>query len=468
MNNIRGIKIRVGRSLKGPTARTTISNVTILATNALAGVVSARALGPAGRGQLAIVVLWSALVQMLGNLGIPSSFAYYMARWPERRVSVTRWLMRVAALQAIAMTAASTGVLWWLHVRLAIPVWLTVEYIAWAAAASITLYGACHAQGIRDFARFNFLRTAPNIATSILLFGIAILVHLTPTEAGATYLIPTVGTSIIAAVWLRRATGDRATNRLSRHERHAIWSYGWRSLASFSGLALNRNADQIVLGLVVPVSSLGLYTAASAASSPLPSLVSSLGIVGLPRVTALTGKEKSDATWRITRRGVYSLVLISPVLAALLPWAIPFVYGPRYASAVLPGECLLAGTVFAALATITDDLLRAHGHPGFVSITQGVGGIVTIVGAVLLGGHPLSAVAIVSSLGFFAALVLALVRLAVATRRQASEALSGPTPRPPVRGQAPARHVSSAPTPRRLIGQEWRLYLVPGSGKHRN
>jgi O-antigen/teichoic acid export membrane protein len=116
-------------------------------------------------------------------------------------------------------------------------------------------------------------------------------------------------------------------------------------------------------------------------------------------------------------RATYSVVLISPVLAILLPWAIPFVYGTRYSAAVVPAEILLLGTVFSALTVVADDLLRAHGHPGFVSISQGAGGVITGVGTLMLDGHPLSAVSAASSLGFIVAFTLALARLRATTRR---------------------------------------------------
>jgi O-antigen/teichoic acid export membrane protein len=410
--------MKLRTSLKNSVFRTTLSNAMILAANATTGVVSARALGPTGRGQVAIVVLWTALVQILGNLGVPSACSYYIARWPNRQAAIALWVLRISLVQCCVMTFVSGVLLWWLHIRLRIPVLLTYEFIIWAAASSLTLYGACHAQGVASFARFNFLRTAPSMATAILMVCLTLIGRLTSAEAGATYLLPTLITSIVAVFWLWTAAKSPLESPLAKHERKAMWSYSLRSVASFSGLALNRNADQIILGLLVPVGALGIYTVASAASSPLPALVASLGMVGLPKVAALTGKEKSNATWKIARRGTYFLAVASPLLAVTLPWAIPFVYGPQYASAVLPAEILLLGTVFAALATVIDDLLRAHGHPGFVSVTQGAGGIVTLIGAAMLGGHPLTAIAAVSSLGFLVALVMALLRLRVATGAQ--------------------------------------------------
>ena len=404
--------------MRRPMAATSIANSMILGGNALAGIVSARALGPTGRGQVAIVVLWSALIYMVGSLGLPSSCTYHVARWPDRRAALVIWFRQIAARQAVAMTAVSAIVLWWFRFRLHLPALLTIEYTTWAAAATVILYATCYVQGLGDFVRFNVIRVIPGAAPAVLMLADALAVRMTPAEAGAAYLIPTWCGAVLACVWLRQASnGVSARPRLSSPDRHSVWSYGWRSLASFSGLALNRSADQLALGLLVPAASLGLYSVAASASSPLASIVSSFGMVGLPAVTALAGRPKARATWRTLRRATYLLALLSPPLAIVLPWAIPFVYGAPYANAVVPAELLLLGAIFTALASVTDDLLRAHGYPGFVSITQGAGGAVTIIGTLLLAGRPLTAVAVVSSIGFLVAFGLALLRLWAATRR---------------------------------------------------
>ena len=403
-------------SLRGATYMTTATNVIILAGGALAGVISARALGPTGRGQLTVATLWPALIFTIGSLGMQNSCAYHFARWPARRAALVRWLRRGVVLQAIAMTGVSAVIFGMLRLDLRLDPLLALEYSTWAAAAAITLYGVCCAQGAHEFARLNAIRLIPGAAPTVLMLVGVVTVRLTPAEAGAAYVIPVWCSALLAGKWLYSIgqNGDSA-EPLTREQRHAVWSYGWRSAASLSGLTLNQSADQLTLGVLVPASALGIYSAAAAASSPLPSLVSSLGMVGLPTVAALTGKAKSAATWRTMLRAARSLVLVAPVLALLLPWAIPLVYGASYSAAVVPSEFLLLGTVFAAFAVVTDDLLRAHGHPGFVSISQGLGGAVTAIGTVALGGHPLSAVAAVSSLGYALAFALALARLRVAT-----------------------------------------------------
>ena len=105
--------------------------------------------------------LWPTLIQTVGSLGLQSSCSYHFAQWPTRRTALVRWLRLGIVLQAFTMTAVRMLILWilWLDLRLG-PL-LAIEYSTWAAAATISLYGACCAQGSSDFTRFNTIRFIP-------------------------------------------------------------------------------------------------------------------------------------------------------------------------------------------------------------------------------------------------------------------------------------------------------------------
>ena len=89
------------------------------------------------------------------------------------------------------MTAISGLILWWLHYRLRLPTILTIEYTSAAAGTAIALYGTCFMQGLGDFARFNLIRVLSAGLSVVPMLVIALMVHLTPAEAGLAYLIPT-------------------------------------------------------------------------------------------------------------------------------------------------------------------------------------------------------------------------------------------------------------------------------------
>lgn len=408
---VSAVSARLKQLLRGPTAITTFTNLLILGSNAIGGIASARALGPVGRGQLTVVMLWVSLINVLGLLGLPSACTYYVARWPHRREALVNFFSRAAAWQAAAVSVVSGTFLWWLHLRLHLPSLLTIEYMSWAAGSGVSLYGASLAQGKINFRDVNRIRVISLAMPTVPILGLVLTVQLTPAEAGAAYVVPIWISAVIGYRLLRKNCGPADTAALTRDERHAIFSYAGRNFASISSLSLNSNADQMIIGMLVPVGALGMYSVASSASSPLPSFVTSISMVGLPTVAALTGHAKVKATWRTLRRALLPLAVVAPACAVALPWVIPTLYGKHFSAAVVPAELLLVGTVFAALTVLTDDLLRAHGCPGFVSVTQGAGAVVTAVGALVAAKHSLDAVAVASSLGYAVAFILATTRL---------------------------------------------------------
>ncbi|MCH7540941.1 MAG: hypothetical protein IH999_11195, partial [Proteobacteria bacterium] len=52
-------------------------------SNLASGILAARLLGPEGRGELAVIILWPSLIAALGALGITESVIYHTANRSE-------------------------------------------------------------------------------------------------------------------------------------------------------------------------------------------------------------------------------------------------------------------------------------------------------------------------------------------------------------------------------------------------
>ena len=61
-----------------------LTDVAIIFSTMISSLVGARALGPAGRGDLLVVVLWPPVIAMLAGAGLPTAYKYWMAREPDR------------------------------------------------------------------------------------------------------------------------------------------------------------------------------------------------------------------------------------------------------------------------------------------------------------------------------------------------------------------------------------------------
>src|SRR5215472_12860634 len=79
--------------------------------NVVSGVVIARSLGPAGRGELAAVLLWPALLAYLSGLGGADAITYLASRQPDRARDIGATGFVLALLQGAAVVGAGYVVL---------------------------------------------------------------------------------------------------------------------------------------------------------------------------------------------------------------------------------------------------------------------------------------------------------------------------------------------------------------------
>ena len=71
----------------------------IIGLNAVTGILTARALAPAGRGELSAMMLWYIFLASVFSFGVPSALTYRLRRHPEQiselsgaRLDARRWL----------------------------------------------------------------------------------------------------------------------------------------------------------------------------------------------------------------------------------------------------------------------------------------------------------------------------------------------------------------------------------------
>ena len=72
-------------SSAGAVAQSIGAKVFIVGINAATGIITARALLPAGRGELAVMILWPVFLASAMTLGIPSALTFQLRIHPEKR-----------------------------------------------------------------------------------------------------------------------------------------------------------------------------------------------------------------------------------------------------------------------------------------------------------------------------------------------------------------------------------------------
>src|SRR5437899_2792632 len=170
--------------------------------NVVSGIVIARSLGPAGRGELAAVLLWPALLAYLSGLGCADAITYLAARRPDRARDIGATGLVLAVLQGAAVVGAGYVVL---------PAVLghyggqAVQagrlYLVWAPLMLLTTAGAAVLRGRMSLLAANATRVAVIVLTVAGLAALVAAGRLTVPSVVAVYLGANVAT-LVVTLWI--------------------------------------------------------------------------------------------------------------------------------------------------------------------------------------------------------------------------------------------------------------------------
>lgn len=396
--------LRRHQRIGGAIARTACFNVASTVAAALSGIIVARAVGPAVRGEYAAVTSWFGLLLMAGGAGQPAAVCFHVARDPQRArgyVATSRAMMLGTGAFALLAGLVCAPIL--AHGNPG----LTEAYRIAFAGSAIAFIGASYTFSLqaRDTKRWNLVRVSQPLlalAAVILVWRLGLLTLHTAIGVVTVTMAIQLG---YAYYWCRRSglAPGRARARLVR----PLARYGLTQLAAVTPTTVNAYLDQLVLSQLVPPADLGRYAiAVSATLAPVP-LVSAIGNVAFPRLAARPSVTASGNRLQLTVVAVSACVasVVLLPIAASAYWLIPAVFGPAYEGAVPLLWLLTPGGIFLACGQVTGDLLRGSNKPGLVAVSQGLAAVFTVILLVtLLPAMGVAAAAVASTVAYGTAL----------------------------------------------------------------
>ena len=361
-----------GRSGTAATLQTILVRLLILAINVATGIITARTLGPQGRGEQAAMILWPQFLAYAMTLGLPSALVYNLKRYSDEKSKLFSAALLLST--ALGIVAMLTGVVF-------IPIWLAqysaevIRIAQWfmltapLSLLSVIFIAALEAQG--DFTTSNQVRYLTPLITLGILSVLALAHALTPFTAGLAYLL--AGVPIF--FWML----PRLWNRFHPHwlgfdkSYKRLISYGLRSYGIDLINTLAAQVDQVLVVNLLAPASMGVYVVALSLSGMLSLFQNAIVTVLFPKAAARPVEEVIALTGRAARVNMalsfltaITVMLLSPVLLRLL-------YGPDYMGAVTVFRILVIKTLFGGTTWVLAQAFMALGRPGTVTIMQGIG-----------------------------------------------------------------------------------------------
>lgn len=355
------------------------TNALMLCSGVVTSLLSARALGPAGRGDLMVVLMWPAIFSMVAQIGLPQAYRFWIAKRPECVSALfANGVIFTMVMGLITLGLAELIIPHLIGERSPEVLRLTRIYLLVIPIHLLTDLTRGLLEGARRFTWVGALR--------LILFGVQLGSYIflwsmgRLTVASASYtMLASLGASLVVsliAVW--RELRPEWHPNLS--ELGTTLRYGIRDYPGILTEFVNWRLDLMMLVGMASSGALGLYVVALRLADITSTLASSVGDALLPEVAA--SKETDEATRVVTRS--LRLTLLAHLLILVPLWiAAPYVLRFAYGEGFLPVTNVLRLLMFASVVwsagAIVISGLNGLGHPGLSAIARIAAAIVMVI-----------------------------------------------------------------------------------------
>jgi O-antigen/teichoic acid export membrane protein len=387
-------------------ARLTAVNLLPTALAAVTSPILARALGPAGRGQVAAVFAILTLSPWITELGMSA----FVSREHARRGTPLGELL--GSTMAITMGGALVGVVLAVplahlvgHGRHSVTEFLEIGlFLLPANVFGQTLYGIAIADQ-----RWNVImasRLLNSGGPTVTIVALSLAGNLTVAAAAATYVVWGIIASLPFLVSLR---GSHPWSFSSSTAQVGL-AFGLRSWLSTLANAGNTQLDQVLMAGLVSSRQLGLYSLAVTLATASAALTAATANALAPRIA--TGETELVA--RACRVTLLLVIVLALAVSLISPLAVPVIFGDSFRPMIPMLVILLAASVFYVPGQVLGGALVAGGNPAAAARGQTAGLLLTVPALIIVlpfaGGIGAACISLASYSLSFAIIVTAAAR----------------------------------------------------------
>jgi O-antigen/teichoic acid export membrane protein len=358
-------------SISEAAVRTVLTTIAITGVGFIASVITARVLGPEGRGLLSAALLICTLSAGIAQMGLANSFVYH--RGARREFDYVRLLWcSVVVVPIVAVLLALAGVHLTAHPRIEQGVALIL-----GAAAFTAIYSYLNTLAMlrADLLFYNVLRSSfvfGNLAV-LLLAVLALGRDVQFEHILALQLVVLAALTVLGLVWAaRRAVTAAQPEASAQAGMKEILSYGLHHHGTVVLGLLLIHIDKVVLLARGSMAEFGLYAVAFATSRLIGAVqdaVSTALYAGLAGTDVAAMSAKIGTAFRAT---FVPMLVVAAIGAALAPWLVQLVYGSEFAAMSAPFAVLLFECVIGGASWTLAQRFNAAGRPGIVFLRQSV------------------------------------------------------------------------------------------------
>jgi O-antigen/teichoic acid export membrane protein len=358
--------------------RTFLVQIIVTALGVVITVLSARFLGPEGKGILSLLILLPVLAVTFGRLGIGNSIIYHAPRVSHPHLIFNGFLL-ISVIGACVSLLALPFVLWLrnsLFKNVPFP-WLIlmcgmiVFFFLYDFMAS--LFIALYHINLRN--RMVMLFPAANI----VLFIIFVIVMKGKVKGAiGAWSIAIIFSVIVSWRWLIKKDVWRY-GKIDFSLMKQLLRFGIKSHLGTLLELLNYRADYLLVNLYAGSGSVGLYSCSVNMAETAWKLPEAAAIVLLPNVARMPLPQAHELTQRICRMVLFLVFVFCVFLVIFRKTIILILFGKAFLPSAEPLLVLLPGFIAFALWKILAYGLLAQGYPQKYSLTSGLAFFIMII-----------------------------------------------------------------------------------------
>lgn len=385
---------------KGQVAMTLLARGCVVGVGLVSSVVTARWLGPGGRGLLATLSVITGLALQFGNPGLHTGNVYVVARSPERTARVLGNTLVVSVLAGLAIAFLACAI------ALLRPAWfpgIPFALIALTAAVLpfqfMTFLFQNTLLGMQRTVAFNVFEVANKVLTFLAL--LAWLVLLGGGAPGAAVLFAGMAVLFGSASALYCGRLVPYAPRFDRALFSEMIRYGGRVYLACLLAFLVIRSDMLLVNYFLGTGEAGVYSIAVQIADTILLLPVTIGMILLPRIAGTADERQDEVTARVLRHTALLLGGICVAAAIAVGPVVHLLYGQAFEGAILATRLLLPGILALGLNGVLMNHFAGRGMPPVTAWSPLAGLVVNVaLNLVMVPLYGIAGASLTSSLAY--------------------------------------------------------------------
>lgn len=328
-------------------------------------VITARALGPEGRGSYAALLLITGLIAGICQLGLSQTVIYRSrveTNWPIGRAIFFSGLLVAICSLVLGLIFAVFGFA------------ASKQYFGTAivlgTVASLSLFLNNVLQIEPKLTVFNVVKIAQPLILLLMVGGLFAYSKIGVQEVAFAQIIAGLLCIFFVAYWLKKNYGEKGGNTTANLRWYEQLSMAGKFHSTTLLGILTGNIDKIYYLAVGSTFGFGLYSIAVSTSRLIGTIQETASVAIFARFAGGAEKELRDATLLAFRISFLPLLVVACFLSSISSQLLNLFFGPSFVGASVPFSILLFESIFGGASWILAQRFNAMGRPGLILARQ--------------------------------------------------------------------------------------------------